>query len=60
VLADRGYGYWPVGNFIEDWLGGGSFGYPTTVVLDPDMIPVHAEVGYAGWFPIQQAILDNL
>ena len=57
VVADRGYGYWVVGTAMDEW--GGGFGYPSWVVVDPELTAVATGVGYGGWDPIAEAILDR-
>jgi hypothetical protein len=57
VLADRGYGYWPVGLFAEASLGG--FGYPTWLIVAPDLTVIDGGVGYSSWSGIAVAIEEH-
>lgn len=58
VLADRGYGAWVLGTGAET-ITGESFGYPTWVVVNPELEVVAVNVGFGGWDSIKQVILDN-
>lgn len=57
VLGDRGYGYAVVGSWADAALGG--FGYPTWVVVDPNLKVVGGGVGYSSFAPIEELILGE-
>jgi hypothetical protein len=54
VLADRGYGYWVIGPYFVDY-----FGFPTTVLISPDLEIFDIEVGYSGWDDVEEKILNH-
>ncbi|MEC7985905.1 MAG: redoxin domain-containing protein [Myxococcota bacterium] len=58
VLYDQGFAYALFPKFVEDYSGEG-FGYPTWLVVNPQMELVHGNVGYSSWDNIRQVILDN-
>jgi hypothetical protein len=54
VLADRGWGYW-LGNAA---LGDG-FGYPTWIVIDPELVILDIGNGFSSWDDIATLIQEN-
>lgn len=48
VLRDRGFGYAIFPDFAEETTGE-SFGYPTWIVVGPDMSAVSVNVGFSDW-----------
>ncbi len=54
VLSDRGWGLWVAGSYV-----GESFGYPTWIVVAPDLTVIGVGNGYAGWGPIADVVRDH-
>jgi thiol-disulfide isomerase/thioredoxin len=58
VLYDRGFAYALFPTFVEEYSGE-SFGYPTWIVVDPDMNLVHGNVGFGSWDDVGDIIKAN-
>jgi hypothetical protein len=58
VLYDRGFAYALFPGFIEDYSGD-SFGFPTWLVVDPEMTLVHGNVGFSSWDDVKAVIAEN-
>ena len=58
VLFDQGFAYALFPSFVEEYTGEG-FGYPTWLLVNPEMELVYGNVGFSSWDNIYQAILDN-
>jgi Peroxiredoxin len=59
VLKDKGYGLSIMASLAENETGE-SFGYPTWVVLDPQMKVLAVNIGYGDWDSISQIIRDDM
>ena len=57
VLYDEGFTYALFPDFVENFSGEG-FGYPTWLLVDPQMTLVYGNVGFGSWDDIQNKILD--
>ena len=55
VLYDRGFAYALFPDFVEEYSGE-TFGYPTWIVVDPEMNLVHGNVGFSSWDDIGDII----
>lgn len=53
VLADRGWGLFVAGLSVP------TFGYPTSVVVGPDLRVLDVAVGFSDWKPFRERILDH-
>lgn len=58
VLYDRGFAYALFPEFVEEYSGE-SFGYPTWIVVDPEMNLVHGNVGFSSWDDVGDIIREN-
>ena len=58
VLYDRGFAYALFPGFIEAYSGD-SFGFPTWLVVDPQMNLVHGNVGFSSWDDVKTVIASN-
>ena len=58
VLYDRGFAYALFPDFIADFSGE-SFGYPTWLVIDPEMNLVDGNVGFGSWDDVGDIIKGN-
>ena len=58
VLYDRGFAYALFPPFIESYSGD-SFGYPTWLVVDPEMKLIHGNVGFSSWDDVKAVIAAN-
>ncbi len=54
VLGDRGWGYGPAQVAASTYWGG--FGYPTWIVVDPDLTVIGGGVGFGTWDEMAQMI----
>jgi hypothetical protein len=54
VLADRGYGYWVLGEALGD-----EFGYPAWTVVAPDLEVLEIWKGFGGWEDIEGIITEH-
>ena len=57
VLYDRGFAYALFPDFVEEHTGEG-FGYPTWIVVDPEMNLVHGNVGFGSWDDVGDVIRE--
>ena len=57
VLYDEGFTYALFPDFVENFSGEG-FGYPTWLLVDPQMTLVYGNVGFGSWDDIQNKILE--
>ena len=57
VVYDEGFTYALFPDFVERFTGEG-FGYPTWLLVDPDMTLVYGNVGFGTWEDIQNKILE--
>ena len=48
VLYDQGFAYALFPKFVEEYSGEG-FGYPTWLIVNPQMELVHGNVGFGSW-----------
>ncbi|MEL6342095.1 MAG: redoxin domain-containing protein [Myxococcota bacterium] len=55
VLYDRGFAYALFPDFVEAYTGEG-FGYPTWLIVDPEMNLVHGNVGFGTWDAVGDVI----
>ena len=55
VLYDRGFGYAMFPAFTESFTGE-DFGYPTWLVVDPDMNLMYANVGFGSWDSVAEIL----
>jgi thiol-disulfide isomerase/thioredoxin len=55
VLRDRGYGYALLPDLAESATGE-EFGYPTWMVIAPDMTIAHVNVGFSDWEAVAEVI----
>jgi len=58
VLYDQGFAYALFPTFVEEFSGEG-FGYPTWLIVNPQMELVYGNVGFGSWDDIAQVIRDN-
>ena len=58
VLFDEGFAFALFPGFVEEFTGEG-FGYPTWLLINPEMKLVYGNVGFGSWENIQNAIQDN-
>ena len=54
----RGFAYALFPPFIESYSGD-SFGYPTWLVVDPEMKLIHGNVGFSSWDDVKAVIAAN-
>ena len=57
VLFDEGFTYALFPEFVENFSGEG-FGYPTWLLVDPEMTLVYGNVGFGSWDDISNTILE--
>jgi len=55
VLYDRGFAYATFPDFVTEYTGE-SFGYPTWLVVSPEMELVHGNVGFGSWDDVAEII----
>ena len=55
VLYDRGVGYALFPEFAESFTGE-SFGYPTWLIVDPEMTLIYANIGFSSWSAVADVI----
>lgn len=55
MLYDRGFGYAMFPEFAETFTGE-DFGYPTWLIVDPDMNLMYANVGFSSWDAVAEII----
>ena len=58
VLYDEGFTFALFPSFIEEFSGEG-FGYPTWLVVNPQMELVYGNVGFGSWDDIRAVIEEN-
>jgi peroxiredoxin len=58
VLFDEGFAFALFPEFVENFSGEG-FGYPTWLLVNPEMTLVYGNVGFGSWEDIQSAIEEN-
>ena len=58
VLFDEGFAFALFPSFVEELTGEG-FGYPTWLLVNPEMKLVYGNVGFGSWENIQNAIQEN-
>lgn len=58
VLYDEGFGYALFPDFVEDFSGE-DFGYPTWLLVDPDMKLFYGNVGFGDWDSVAEVIRDD-
>ena len=58
VLFDEGFAFALFPSFVEEYTGEG-FGYPTWLLVNPEMTLVHGNVGFGNWDSIRSAIEEN-
>ena len=58
VLFDEGFAFALFPSFVEEFSGEG-FGYPTWLLVNPEMTLVYGNVGFGDWEQIQNAIEEH-
>lgn len=58
VLYDRGFAYALIPGFAEAFTGE-DFGYPTWIVVDPEMRVMHANVGFRSWDDVAAIVVAD-
>ncbi len=58
VLYDQGFAYALFPDFVTEYTGE-SFGYPTWIVVDPEMNLVHGNIGFGSWDDVGDVIKAN-
>ena len=58
VLYDEGFSFALFPDFVESFSGE-SFGYPTWLLVNPEMELVYGNVGFGSWDDIKAKIQEN-